>query len=84
MLCFRKIPVARNFTDKRFGGAIKIFRRIFFCLAVPKIFAVEPFRVSLIRKWEIFMLKRVMSRFFLEFCCLTVPKNFVGKPFSVS
>ena len=32
MLCFRKIPVARNFTDKRGGGGgnIKIFRGKFF------------------------------------------------------
>ena len=30
------------------------------------------------------MLKRVMSRFFVDFFCLTVPKKFVGQPFSVS
>ena len=37
--------------------------------------------MSLIRVSEIFMLKRVMSRFFVNFFCLRVPKNFVGKPF---
>ena len=28
-----------------------------------------------------FMLKRVMSRFFVEFFCLAVPKNFAWEPF---
>ena len=27
------------------------------------------------------MLKRVMSRFFIEFFCLAIPKNFAGQPF---
>ena len=30
------------------------------------------------------MLKRVMSRFFVDFFCLTVPKKVVGESFSVS
>ena len=29
MQCFRKFPVAKKFMDKRGGGSIKIFRRIF-------------------------------------------------------
>ena len=37
--------------------------------------------MSLIRVSEIFMLKRVMSRFFVDFFCLTVPKHFEEEPF---
>ena len=46
MLCFRKLPVAKKFTDKTQGGGgnVKIFRRIFFCLTVPKNIVEEPFR----------------------------------------
>ena len=41
-----------------------------FCLTVPKKFVREPFRVSLIRVSENFMLQRVMSRFSVEnFLC---------------
>ena len=39
----------------------------FFCVTVPKNFVVEPFRVSLIQVSKNVMLKRVMSRFFVEF-----------------
>ena len=66
------------------GAEYQDFPSKVFCLIVPKIFVGEPFRVSLIRVSQIFMLMRVMSRFFVEFFCLTVSKNFVGKPFSVS
>ena len=44
VLCFRKFPVAKKFTDKTGGGSVKIFRRNFFCLTVPKNVVEEPFR----------------------------------------
>ena len=46
VLCFSKFPVAKNFWMRR-GGSIKILRRKFFCVAVPKYFVGEPFIVSL-------------------------------------
>ena len=43
MLCFRKIPVAKNFLDKKVGGGLsKLFVEIFF-LTVPKNVVGEPF-----------------------------------------
>ena len=47
MLCFRKFPVAKNFTDKWRGGvgSITIFCRKFF-VSVPKTFVGEPFLIS--------------------------------------
>ena len=47
MLCFRKIPVAKKFTDKMGGGECQDFPSKIFCLTVPKIFVVEPFSPSL-------------------------------------
>ena len=37
----------RQSLDKK-GGSIKIFRRSFFCLTVPKNFVVEPFTVAVV------------------------------------
>ena len=48
------------------GGYVTISVEIF-CLTVPRKFIGEPFRVSLIRVSKNFMLKRVMSRFFVKF-----------------
>ncbi len=78
--------VSENFWKRkslwiRRRGKYQDFSSKFFCLTVPKKFVGEPFRVSLISGIEKFMLRRVMSRFFVEFFCLAVPKNFVGKPF---
>ena len=50
MLCFRKIPVAKKFLDKRWGGEVsrcQDFPSKVFCLTVPKNFVGEPFSVSL-------------------------------------
>ena len=44
MMCFRKIPLAKKFTDKT-GGYQKFPSKIF-CLIVPKNFAGESFSVS--------------------------------------
>ena len=50
MLCFRKIPVAKKFMDKKPGGGGKYqdFASKIFCLTVPKNLVGYPFRVSLI------------------------------------
>ena len=42
LLCFRKFPVAKKFTDKM-EGEVSRFPSKFFYLAVPKNFAGEPF-----------------------------------------
>ena len=55
MLCFRKFPVAKNFTDKRGGGGeCQDFPSKTFCLTVPQKFVGEPFRVSLFASIETF------------------------------
>ena len=41
MQCFRKFPVAKNFTDKR--GGYQDFPSKNFCLTVPKHFVEERF-----------------------------------------
>ena len=43
MLCFRKIPVAKKFLDKRVGGKYQDFPSKILCLTVPKDFVGEPF-----------------------------------------
>ena len=83
MQCFRKLLVAKKFMDKR-EGEVSRFPSKNFCLTVSKKFVGEPFRVSLIRVSENFMLQRVISRLSVENFCLTVPKKFVGEPFRVS
>ena len=42
VVCFRKLPVAKKFMDKR-GGSIKILRRKFFVSQCGKISKVKPF-----------------------------------------
>ena len=48
-------------------GKYQDFLRKFFASQCRKKFVGEPFRVSLIRVSKNLMLKRVMSRFFVEF-----------------
>ena len=50
---FQKISDCEKFLDKK-GGSIKILRRIFFCLTVPKNFIGEHFIGSLNSDIEIF------------------------------
>ena len=50
LLCFTKFWYRKKFMDKR--GHIKIFRRKFFCLTVPKNFVGESFSASLISSIE--------------------------------
>ena len=66
MLCFSKFSVAKNFWIRR-GGSIKLLRRNFFCVAVPKNFIGEPFSVSFISGSKNFMLQGPMSLFSAEF-----------------
>ena len=47
MLCFRKIPAAKKFMDKRWEE-YQDFPSEIFCLTVLKTFVRELFRVSLI------------------------------------
>ncbi len=48
MLCFRTLPVAKKFMDKKGGGGFQEFRSKKFCLTVPKNSVVESLRLSLI------------------------------------
>ena len=44
MLCFKKIPVAKKFMEKKVGrGIYRNFPSKFFCLTVPKYLVEEPF-----------------------------------------
>ena len=62
---------------KTAGGSFKIFRRIFFCLTVQKIFVGEHFSVSLISGIEKVWLRGGEYQVFTSnFFCLRVPKNF--------
>ena len=53
MLCFRKIPVAKKFMDKKGGGENPDFPLKFFCLSAEKL-RRGPFSVSLISGIEKF------------------------------
>ena len=53
MLCFRKVPVTKNFMDQKGGGVSNFLSKIF-CLTKPKNFVGEPFSVSLISGIEKF------------------------------
>ena len=46
MLCLGKFLVAKKLLDKGGGGSIKSFRRILFCLTVPKNFVGGSFSAS--------------------------------------
>ncbi len=53
-----------------------------YCLTVPKTFAGEHFRMSLISGIEkFFCLRALFHDFSSNFFCLTVPKHFVEEPF---
>ena len=65
-------------------GYVTSLRRIFFVSLCRKISPGNPLVCHNFRVSNYFMLKRVMSRYFVEFFCLTVPKKFVGEPYRVS
>ena len=82
MLCFRKIPGAKFFMDKK--GGIKIFRRKFFVSQTRRTLQGNPF-VLCFRKIPVvnkFMDKRggEYQDFPPNIFRLTVPKNDVGEP----
>ena len=56
VLFFGKFPVANKFMDTK-GGECQGFPSELFCLTVPKNFAGQPFRVSLISGIEKFYAK---------------------------
>ena len=86
--CFRNIPVAKKFIDKRVegGGEFQGFLSKFFCLTVPKNSVGESFTVAIISGIEKFWIRGGGSiKFFRgKFFCITVPKVSVGETFSVA
>ena len=80
-LCFRKLPLAKKFMDKREGDLSRLPLKIF-CLTVPKNFVGQPFSVSLMSGMEkILCFRGLCHDFPSKFFCLRVPKNFVGETF---
>ncbi len=75
VLCFSKFSVAKKFMDKM-GGTIKIFRRKFSFLTVPKYFVGESFTVAVILgTGKVWIRRGVEYQAFLsKIFCLTVPK----------
>ena len=65
VLCFRKLPVAKKFMDKR-GGEYQDFPSKIFCLTVPKNFVGEFFTVALISGTEKNWRREGVSRFYVE------------------
>ena len=62
-------------------GYVTIFRRNFFVSLCRKNSSGNPLVCHNFRVSKNFMLRRVMSRLFVEIFCLTVPKHFVEEPF---
>ena len=80
-LRFEKFPVANKFVDEKDGGgSIKTFCRNFFVSQCAKKLVGDPLRCHRFRVSKNFMLKRIMSRYFVDFFCLAVPKNVAGEP----
>ena len=78
MLCFRKLPVARNSMDKRRG--YRDFSSKVFCTSNPKTLASEPFCCvsENFRYRKRIIIRGGVSSFSVEsFFCLEVPKEFV-------
>ena len=80
VLCFRKLPVAKKFMDKR-GGEYQDFPLKKFCLTVQKNFVGESFTVALISGTEKIWRGGGYQDSTSKMVCLTVPKNFVEEPF---
>ena len=62
MLWFRKIPLAKMFMDKKWGGVLSFSVEIF-CLAVPKNDKREPFNLSLISGIKKFYIRGLGEKF---------------------
>ena len=65
MPCFRKVPVAKKFMDKRVGN-YKGFPSKIVCLTVTKNFVGQILSVSLVSGIEKFYASEFMPRFFVE------------------
>ena len=87
MVCFRKLPVAKKFIDKRGEGSIKILRRKFF-VSVTKKAVGEPFSLSSVSGIEKVWMREwggsECQIFRSKTSCLTVPEKFVGRTSTVS
>ena len=64
LLCFGKFLVPKKFMEER--GGFQNFPSKLLGLTVSKKFAVESFSVSLVSGTEIFLLRRVISRFSVD------------------
>ena len=86
MLCFRKIPVAKKFMDKRRLEYHVFLSKIFFSQCRKN----QQGNPSVLCFGKLLVAKTFMDKkgeyqeFPLKCFCLTVPITFVGKPFSVS
>ena len=79
VLCFRKFPVVKKFTDKR--GEYQDFPSKFFCLTVPKIFVGESFTVAVISgTGKVWIRKGGVSRFSVENFLSQCRKLLKGNP----
>ena len=84
MLCFRTVPVAKNFMDKE--GEHQRFPSINFCLTVLKNTVGESFSISVSSGIEKVWIKKEggeSHNFPSKNFCLTVPKIFLVDPLSV-
>ena len=85
VLCFRTLPVAKKFMDKRGGGEFQDFLSKFLCLTVPKTFVRKSYCF-----WKNFWfqkklwMKKGVSRFSVENFWSHSAKKFRGHPPNVS
>ena len=85
MLCFRKFPVAKKFTDKRGGGVSRFSVENFLS------HSAENFRRGILYCCNNFGYRKSFDKggggsitIFRRSFCLTVPKYFIGEHFGVS
>ena len=87
MLCFRKLPVAKKFMDKRAGEKSRFSVENFLSQSA-EIFRGGTLLCVINFGYRKSLDERVgggeVSRFSVESFCLTVTKNFVGQILSVS
>ena len=76
MLCFRKIPAAKKFTDKREGKCRDSPSKIS-CIPLPKNFIGQPFRMSLKSGIEKLYASEGYVTFSVEVFCLTLAEKFL-------
>ena len=86
VLCFRKLPVAKKFMDKRGRGEYQDFPSKNFCLTVPNVSVGESFTVAIFSGTGKVWIRGggEYQDFSSKIFCLTVPKIFVGESFIVT